>query len=355
MPTRSYRLESSDYLDGKEVVTIKEPTTGRLIWSKTRSLIEEEIVSTVLDSHHSPRFTVHRPRQSVLRSTSKTSPPWPQYLVLRSPSLPEDQYIPIIDVNNSSKVQGESDHLEFQLSIPTKRRNLKSPRPSPLNLGAHSLISLDEKEETDPLTPTLANPNPSHPSKRKPRPKSATYRVDMTPSLSQDSATSSATDVSSISSTPTSDSRGTLSTSPPPSSPTLTLPQDSIRLASFRLQPYLPQDIVTKHLQEHPRSITSRMLSRLRNFVVEDGKKWSCVWMNDDSSNEGNEGSEKVVMYFEEDQPTLFPSPSKGTLTLSTELIDRSGYEPSFWIAVAMGWMECQEEREGWKEGRGGD
>jgi len=51
----------------------------------------------------------------------------------------------------------------------------------------------------------------------------------------------------------------------------------------------------------------------------------------------------------------LLPSPTKGTLTLSTELVDESGYEPSFWIAVAMGWIECQGERDGWTEGRGGD
>ncbi|GAA5988105.1 hypothetical protein JCM5350_003938 [Sporobolomyces pararoseus] len=362
MTTRSYRLESSEYLDGKEVVTVKDPTTGRLIWSKTRSLTEEEIVSTVLDAHHSPRFSVHRPRQSVLRSTSKTSPPWPQYLVLRSPSLPNDQYIPIIDVASSSDSnEEESGHLDFQLSIRTQRRNLKSPRPSPLNLAASSTISLNEDEERDPLTPTRANPNPSQPSKRKPRPRSATYRVDMTPSLSQDSASSSATDVSSSSSMATSDSRDPLSTISPtsPSSPpptNLSVPPDSSQVANFRLQPFLPPQLETQLLQQNPKSVTSRVLNRLRSLVVEEGKKWSCVWTNDDDESKATkEDSQRVIMYFEEDRPTLFPSPSKGTLTLSTEIINRSGYEPSFWVTVAMAWMECLEEREGWREGRGGD
>ncbi|GAA5988070.1 hypothetical protein JCM5350_003924 [Sporobolomyces pararoseus] len=362
MPTRSYRLESSEYLDDKEVVTVKDPTTGRLIWSKTRSLTEEEIVSTVLDAHYSPRFSVHRPRQSVLRSTSKTSPPWPQYLVLRSPSLPDDRYIPIIDVASpSDSNKEESGQLEFKLSIPTQRRDLKSPRPSPLDLATHSTISLNDDEETDPLTPTRANPNPSQPPKRKPRPKSATYRVDMTPSLSQDSASSSATDVSSSSSMATSDSRDPLSTISPtsPSSPpptNLSVPPDFSQVANFRLQPFLSPQLKTQLLQQNPKSVTSRALNRLRSLVVEEGKKWSCVWTNDDDeSKETTAESPNVVMYFEEDQPTLFPSPSKGTLTLSTDLIDRSGYEPSFWVTLAMAWVECLEERVGWREGRGGD
>ncbi|GAA5903028.1 uncharacterized protein JCM6883_002669 [Sporobolomyces salmoneus] len=353
MPMRSYRLETSDYLDGEEVVTIKDPSNGRLIWSKTRSLTDDEIVSTILDSHQSPRFTLHRPRQSVSRSTSKSSPPWPRYLVVRSPNCPDSQYIPLVDFEEaasrkSKREEEEANTLEFKLSIPTAPTKGRSPRPQPLDLAAVSTTSLRDEGEEDPLTPTQASHSSTH--KKKSRPKSSSYRLDMTPSLSNESASST---------TSTVNSRDLLSepTSPPrdlSSMPNLNQNQ----LATFRLQPFLPPSLLEQRQRTNPANLGRRLLNRMRSLVVEEGK-WSCIWTNGGSSEtvppSQTESMQRVLMYFEEDPPTLFPSPSKGTLTVSTDLVDESGYEPSFWIAVAMAWMELEEEREGWREGRGGD
>ncbi|GAA5903039.1 uncharacterized protein JCM6883_002673 [Sporobolomyces salmoneus] len=365
MPMRSYRLETrvpapisphtSDYLDGEEVVTIKDPSNGRLIWSKTRSLTEDEIVSTILDSLHSPRFTLHRPRQAVSRSTSKSSPPWPRYLVLRSPNFPDNQYIPLIDSDEatskkSKKEDEDSNTLEFKLTIPTRETKGRSPRPAALNLAAISTTSLQDEGEENPFTPTQASHSSTQ--KKKSRPKSSSYRLDMAPSLSHESTSST---------TSTIDPRYPLSEPTSPTSDVSSLPNlDQNQLATFRLRPFLPPALLEQLQRTNPTSLGRRVLNRVRSLLVEEGKQWSCVWTKNNESSETAppsqaESKERVLMYFEEDPPTLFPSPSKGTLTVSTELIDESGYEPSFWISVAMAWMELEEEREGWREGRGGD
>ncbi|GAA5824750.1 hypothetical protein JCM5353_004430 [Sporobolomyces roseus] len=160
-------------------------------------MTEDEIVSTVLDSQQVPRFTLYRSRQSVVTSTSKASPPWPQYLVIRSPTFPDGQYIPLIDVEDvkaKGTAQDEAeDSLKFHLSIPTRSsptsNRTRSSRSAQLDLASHSTLSINDDEEDDPLTPTTAKPNPSKPVKN-PRPKSAAYRVNKTPSLSKDSSTS---------------------------------------------------------------------------------------------------------------------------------------------------------------------
>ncbi|GAA5881578.1 hypothetical protein JCM16303_005494 [Sporobolomyces ruberrimus] len=382
MPTRSYRLETNDPLEGKEVFSIKDEKTARLIWSKTRTLTEDEIVSTVFDSHQSPRFTLHRPRTSITSSTSNGSPPpWPRYLVIRSPSFPNDQYVPLIDVQKEDststrrqKKQQKDDTLEFGLSVPTTTKSTKDrrtkptgtrrDRPSPLNLSSQPDFSLteaeeEEEEDFDSRTPTLKKKEEEEEKSKNPRPRSATYRVDMIPTFSftQDSSTSSTTttkvdlkDPLSSSSdsdpTPSSTTRHRIEENPSKAPP---------KIAKFRLQPFLPPpSVLDERSKEVREGLGKRVWKRLRSFVVEEGGEWSCV-STTTTTEESKEEEERVVMYFVEDIPTLFPSPLKGTLTLSTELVDESGYEPSFWVAVAMGWMECREEMEGWKEGRRGD
>ena len=64
---------------------------------------------------------------------------------------------------------------------------LSSPQ---IDLASHFTLTIDDEEEDDPLSPTTAKPNPSKSSKKS-RPKSAAYRVDTTPSVSRDSASSS--------------------------------------------------------------------------------------------------------------------------------------------------------------------
>jgi len=327
---------------------------------------------------------LHRPRQSVVTLTSNTSPPWPQYLVIRSPSFPDGQFIPLIDVDDDAAKgkakEDDEDSLKFSLSIPTRpstnESRVRSSRPAQLDLTSHSTLSInDDEEEEDPLTPTTAKPNLSKPVKKS-RPKSATYRVDMTPSLSQDSATSSTSEQSTSSAvTDTSlTSQDPLSTSTPPPAQSQT---DTT--ASFFLQPSLNSSLLIERERTTPTGFGKRVFGKLRSLVVEEGKTWSCIWEkpSESSGDPTSAMDEKVIMYFEEDPPScarsltlsyfsslahhsltrysLFPSPMKGTLSLSEELVDKSGYEPSFWVTVAMGWMECQGEREGWRESRGGD
>jgi len=253
---------------------------------------------------------LHRPRQSILTSTSNTSPPWPQYLVVRSPRFPDGQYIQLIDVNETvtkgkAKEQDE-DSLKFSLSIPTRRSTkdsrVRSSRPAQLNLASHSILSINDDEEEDPLTPTAAKPNPSKPVKKS-RPKSATYRVDMTPSLSRDSATSSTSEQSASSAvTDTSlTSQDPLSTSTPPPP---TQREVDTSTASFCVQPSLPPALVARMT---PTGFGKRVFGKLRSLVVEEGKTWSCIWEKPSESNDNTKSDtddEEVIMYFEEDSPS---------------------------------------------------
>ena len=256
---------------------------------------------------------MHRPRQSVITSTSNASPPWPRYLVIRSPSFPDGQYISLIDVNETAakgkanaKEQDE-DSLEFSLSLPTrpstKDSQVRSSRPAHLDLALHSTLSInDDDEEKDPLTPTAAKPNPSKPVKKS-RPKSATYRVDMTPSLSRDSATSSTSEQSASSAvTDTSlTSQDPLSTSTPPPP---TQREVDTSTASFCVQPSLPPALVARMT---PTGFGKRVFGKLRSLVVEEGKTWSCIWEKPSESNDNTKSDtddEEVIMYFEEDPPS---------------------------------------------------
>lgn len=263
------------------------------------------------DSHRVPRFSVHRPREAVARSTSKSSPPWPRYLVIRSSTLPGDQYIPIIDapqLTRDKTVQDDDTSLEFALSIPPRRpRTLKSLRPSPLQLASHSMVSLNDEEEQDPLTPTQATHSVT--PKKKPRPKSTSYRVDMTPSLShdsQDSVASTSTSISTTSSTSTS----TLDSTDPVSDPSGDLPRRvesplplESEIATFRLQPFVPQ---VSGEGASSRSFGGRIWHRMRSLVVEDGQRWSCVSVRDGEGAmpDSNDQKTQTIMSYEEDQPT---------------------------------------------------
>jgi len=248
----------------------------------------------------------------VVTSTSKTSPPWPQYLVIRSPTFPDGQYIPLIDVGDS-KARGkakeeEEDSLKFSLSIPTQitagSNRVRYSRPAQLDLASHSTLSINDDEEDDPLTPTTAKPNPSKPVK-KPRPKSATYRIDMTPSLSQDSSTSSTSQQSTSSAVTDSSltSQDALSTSTPPPAH----PHVDTQLASIRLQSSLPSYLLSERERAAPTGLGRRVFGKLRSFVVEEWKPWSCIWEKHplESSNTSSSGQEEeVIMCFEEDPPS---------------------------------------------------
>ncbi|GAA6062798.1 hypothetical protein JCM10212_006159, partial [Sporobolomyces blumeae] len=430
----------NDPLDGPEVITVKDKATGRVIWTKSRDLAEDEIVSTVYDSMHQIRFTIHRPRQPSTTSTRRATPPRPPYLVLRSPYLvPHDSYIPLIDLEprvegarpfpDKGKGRAENDDdvggFEFRLSMrdPTRRAaaratsaNCPKTRPADLDLDgalpdplgtvarARTRGEQDDQED-DPRTPTTARPERasrdalSDEGEETPRritdaerrrPHSASYRVEMVPSLSQGSdtsRTSSLSDKVSIASASSSALDGSTSSDSvfvvvdDQDEPDLATASPTTRLfETFSIRRSIPKPFASAlDPSEGSNSLGSRWLGgfgRVVSYVTraDEPKRWSCVRTDGETapslqggrsatdtsigSREGETGPEDdgdVVMAFVEDTPSLMPTPFCGTLTLSPSTIDASGYEPSFWIAVAMSWIELERDRDGWTVGRGGD
>ncbi|GAA5849997.1 hypothetical protein JCM5353_003141 [Sporobolomyces roseus] len=127
----------------------------------------------------------------------------------------------------------------------------------------------------------------------------------MTPSLSQDSSTSSTSERSTSSAITDNSltSQDPLSTSTPPP----VHPHVDAQLASFRLQPSLPSSLLTERQRATPTGLGRRVFGKLRSLIVEEGKTWSCIWEKHpiESSNTSSSGQEEeVIICFEEDPPS---------------------------------------------------
>ncbi|KAJ7194970.1 hypothetical protein GGX14DRAFT_404326 [Mycena pura] len=75
---------SSDVLEGDLIVNVKEETSDKVVWFKERFLEEDEIIDHLVHKEsRSIRWTMHRPRNG-----------W--YIRIRSPSFPPGAFIPLI-------------------------------------------------------------------------------------------------------------------------------------------------------------------------------------------------------------------------------------------------------------------
>ncbi|GAA5978854.1 hypothetical protein JCM21900_001817, partial [Sporobolomyces salmonicolor] len=310
------------------------------------------------DSLHHPRWTIHRPRRPIT-AISSSSAPWPAYLVLRSPVMRQGAFIPVIAPSATKTAKDESREtqerdkgLRFGLrtAVPRTERVEAGKKSS----GGDALAGAAEGQDGPPATPTTP--------RARVRPLSTSVRVDMAPSLS---ASSTASGASAASSQPLHEPhlRMRPSASQDSTSPSPSFGQDWVQ-STFRLQSTVPASFAASTRTGRTNGFGA-LVQRVRSWILDEPKNWSCVW-----EEEGREGApadtaeairtrpgprEEVLMAFEEDSSGLMPSRTTGTLHLSPALVDASGMEPSFFVAVGLAWMEVAAERRAWEAGRAGD
>ncbi|GAA6018314.1 hypothetical protein JCM10207_000801 [Rhodosporidiobolus poonsookiae] len=306
---RRYRLEENEALDGRQVVSIKDSTSGKTIWTKTRELEDDEIVSTVFDSLHHPRWRISRPTQG-----------W--YLILqRSTSRGADE--PYIELKAAKKQAGaasDKDGLELVFTVATPPAQLAPPAANSSDKETKaerrkSSVTVDMSPSAEPLFNPLTSP-----------------------SLSTTASSSAA---------PSPDPQKTPTKSGFPATPTAGDPATWPR-STFRLVPYIPHTFPA----EHPHA--AGVLARIKSVVATPHKRWSVLWSAEGAGLEAA-AEREVVMAFEEHSSGFFRPTFTGTLSLSPVLVDVSGLEPSFWVALCCAYADVMEEREGWAAANEGD
>ncbi|GAA5915329.1 hypothetical protein JCM6882_005193 [Rhodosporidiobolus microsporus] len=316
---RQYRFEENEALDGRQMVTVKDTTSGKSIWTKTRDLVDDEIVSTVFDSLHNPRWRVHRPTKG-----------W--YLILqRRPDEPYIELKPAAKLASpSASSSSAASGLDLVFTVRTPPSALVSPAVPP---SAEGRKSPSVRLDMSPPPPDAAS-------------------SAMSPSLSSVSAASSSTAVSSSSTT-------ALALDPEKTptkrtfSPSTDAPSaEAWQSSTFRLQSSIPPSFTGGNAE-------GGLLNRLKGLVSEPKKRWSVVW--EEAGEEGGKkvpaaaGAEKVVLSFEEHSSGFFHPHLTGVLSLSPALIDASGLEPSFWVALCCAYADVLEEKDGWEAAKEGD
>ncbi|BGP43157.1 hypothetical protein JCM10449v2_007181 [Rhodotorula kratochvilovae] len=313
MDPRRYDLDENEPLEGRQTVTVKEQGSGRVLWTKTRELVDDEIVSTIFDSLHHPRWTISRPIRG-----------W--YLILQRAAM-SDKPEPYIELTLRKTRRAGSHGLELEFRLNGRSR----PQATPIDTSL------------PPKSPTVR-------VDMSPNPQAFLSSSAMSPSLSSAStasASTSATPLNDPSSSPTTHRKSRSSISSPAGvGLALPLPATS---ATYRLQPSFPAGFDAHAAGQ------SGLLGRLRNWVVEPPRRFCCLRVAEDGvqAAEGDEG--EVVMAFEETPSGYFHPRLRGTLFLSPALIDASDYEPSFWTALACAYADVMEERDGWEAAKGGD
>ncbi|GAA6055827.1 hypothetical protein JCM3770_004779 [Rhodotorula araucariae] len=343
MDLRRYDLDENEPLEGRQMVTIREQGNGRVVWTKTRELVDDEIVSTIFDSLHHPRWTISRPIRG-----------W--YLTLQRVT-PDEKCEPYIELTPRKIRRAGPRGLELDFRLNGRRpqscatNGEASPPPrSPtvrvnMSSNSHALLA------SSAMSPSLSN-------------------------ASTASASTSATPLNNPSSSPTTHRRSRSSISSPAGA-ALSLPSAS---PTYRLQPSFPRGF-----NAHAAGQNS-FFERLRHWVVEPPRRFCCVRLRENGTPaiDGDEG--EVVMAFDEtptgcvelslggslslalsfvltcrcsfiliDMCSYFRPRLRGTLFLTPALVDASGYEPSFYAALACAYADVMEEQDGWEAAKGGD
>ncbi|KPV72083.1 uncharacterized protein RHOBADRAFT_47266 [Rhodotorula graminis WP1] len=303
---RCYDLEENEPLDGQQAVTVKEHGTGRVLWTKTRELDDDEIVSTVFDSLHQPRWRIRRPTRG-----------W--YLILqRASSSPDgdDPYIELAPVKTRRGAGSDALELEFRVhgqAGSAASASSAATRPRSPSVRLDMATDLHDAPASSAMAPSLST-------------------------ASAASAASSATPLNNPSSSPTAHRRSRSSMS----SPVKAAGPSLAASATYRLRPSFPPGF---HTSEQSRS---SLFGKLKNWVVEPPRRFCCVRVAAGGGSEEDALAAEPVMAF-------FHPRLRGTLSLSPSLVDSSGLEPSFWAALACAYVDVIEERDGYEAAQGGD
>ncbi|GAA6044085.1 hypothetical protein JCM8097_000201 [Rhodosporidiobolus ruineniae] len=341
--TRNYNLQENTALDGRQVVTIKDQQ-GKVIWTKTRELEDEEIVSTVFDSLHHPRYRIARPTQG-----------W--YLILQrvTPRGADEPYIEIKPARRSGADEDKQAGGPLELMFEVRTPVAGPPALSGSGEGRQGSVSIDMSPTVEPLF----------------------HSRSASMSRSSSSATSASTAVSiSIDEGKTPTRRDFPSSPRLPASPKLASSPSSARspsspnpknwhLSTFRITSSLPPSSPSSAAS----AASPSLFGRLKNLVVPPPKRWGVVWepvaavgedeekrrAREELERVGGTGGGRVVMSFEEGSSGFLSPTASGLLALTPSLIDASALEPSFWAALACAVLEVEGEREAWEAAKGGD
>ncbi|GAA5839269.1 hypothetical protein JCM9279_002647 [Rhodotorula babjevae] len=313
---RSYDFEENEPLDGQQAVTVKEHGTGRVLWTKTRELDDDEIVSTIFDSLHQPRWRVRRPSRG-----------W--YLILQRAASSADVDEPYIELAPVKHRRDGPDALELEFRLDGQARSAASASTATAR----------------PRSPSVRVDMPAGPLDSAPGSTAMATSLSTASAASAASAASSATPLNDASTSPTAHRRSRSSMS----SPTKTVGPPPVSSATYRLRTSLPPDF---HTGEASRS---SLFGKLKNWVVEPPRRFCCVRVPAGGEAEEAAHGDEVVMAFEELPSGFFHPRLRGILSLSPSLIDASGLEPSFWTALACAYADVMEERDGYEAAQGGD
>ncbi|GAA6001623.1 uncharacterized protein JCM10292_004964 [Rhodotorula paludigena] len=315
---RHYQLLENEPLEGQQRITVKQERDGRAVWTKTRELEDDEIVST--DSMRTPRWTFHRPIRG-----------W--YLILQRASPDGSRSQSYIELNprkrSPSSAAGAPLELEFRVRTPPRAPpSPYAPSAHPAHAGTDSpAVRVDMSPTVEPFLASSA----------------------MSPSLSAASAASqtSATE-------PLAGARhGGPSSSPTHRRSRSSFAREGARTSweetTFTLRSGWPAAYERARLGH---SGGSAVLNRLKGWIVEPPRRFCCVRQ---AESRAGSGEEEVVVAFEEGSSGFFNPRLSGTLSLAESQIDESGLEPSFWVALACAYIDALEEQDGWEAAKDGD
>ncbi|KAH9476779.1 hypothetical protein JR316_0010694 [Psilocybe cubensis] len=314
-----YRVQTTDVLQDMRV-NVSEEGSDNVIWFKERFLSDNEIVENIVHNPTSTiQWTIHRPLRG-----------W--YIRIRSPTFPPGVFIPLTPVPSSSPL-----HTDAALSF-NSRTNITPPSsfPSRSELpSSSSQFTLQDEDITSsssslhsyPPTPTASTTaiiNVHPPSPTRESSSSTLVDTDKTPKKSLRRPR------------PPARSQITQFLLAPSSIPPLQHPDANASFLSRALS------LLKTHRPSHSSSFT---LSR----VVEPSGTTPPPYASQSSAailQQQHPHLHAPLLVFHDHTPVLTVRSLTGVIELDKSEAQYLGVDTSFWIAVALTYLEFLEERE---------
>ncbi|KAF8312347.1 hypothetical protein DL93DRAFT_2229075 [Clavulina sp. PMI_390] len=326
----SYKVHSNDVLDGQLRVTVEEENTGRSVWFSERMLTDNEIIETLKETaSQRVRWSIHRPKSG-----------W--YIRLRAPLFPPNASVSLLPVEAPEAPAG-SGTLSFlcqtriDLTPPPPAYGTPSANPAQPRMSQSSDHSYPPSSPSSPIgSAPYSKPNPSSP---------LAVNVDVDPAASTTELLSSTT-VASTSSLLPSPVASTNPNPPAAAAPGATGPKTTAdprvrsEVTRFFVKP-MPLGTTTQ-----PGAASSRLsflpAAMSMNLMGSLGTPHHSFTIQTSS------GALPPVLTYHDTTPFLSAARSTGTIELDHGVARCLGVEPSWWIAVALAYVEFLEARDGY-------
>ncbi|KAI0790182.1 hypothetical protein BC629DRAFT_1582130 [Irpex lacteus] len=287
MCTSEESPSSSDVLSDMRLNVLQEGTE-KVLWYKERYLAEDEIVENVVDNVTSTiQWTIHKPVQG-----------W--YIRLRSPSFPPGSFISLTPAPSSSPYHSDA-ALVFscRTNVPSSVARRSSARRSS---DSDATLTSDAAVHSYPPTP----------------PQNPVLRV-----------------------------------SPPsPRSVQAKLTELSSPLPEQQITPFILTPHSHAHIPEQKElSVFARMMSALKNSAPSHSSSFTLSPLPNATSTPSSSGPSPSatpvpLLTYHDRTPAWKVSSTQGTLEMDTQQERDLGVHPSFYIAVALAYLDFLTERE---------